>query len=108
MIRRKLQSRSGETLAEVLIAMLIVALASMLLVVMITTSGSIDITARNRDTRFYEGLSNAELHEDSTGNGKIVIKKDGVDIADFDVTLYGGSGLTSYEKAASDAEEGGS
>ena len=103
----KLSARSGETLAEVLIALLIVALSGMLLAVMVSTASAMDRQTRARDELFYKDLSHAETHtvEDGApaGTGRIVIEIDGTDTsAAVDVSVYGGNGLTSYEKKAGD------
>ena len=98
-LQEKLRSRSGETLAEVLIALLIIALSTMLLVVMINTAGSIDIATRGRDKTFYDALASAETHDGDGEHGKIKIAE-GVNTLDtIDVTVYGGNGLTAYGKA---------
>ena len=105
-IHKKMRSKSGETLAEVLVAMLIIAISTMLLVVMTNTAGSIDISTRKRDKVFYEELTRAETHTVAAGetaeNGKIIIKDaDGTGSdQEIDVTVYGGRGLISYEKKA--------
>ena len=111
-IHKKLNSHSGETLAEVLIALLIIALSTMLLVSMISTASSIDIAARNRDKIFYKDLTHAETHTTEEGTeaekGTINIISDEVELnKEIDVTFYGGNGLTSYEKAPSNESGGG-
>ena len=110
----KLRSQSGETLAEVLVALLIIALSGMLLAVMLSTAASMDIATRSRDKRFYEDLTRAETRSaaegEAAGGGTIVISEitDGgsVTLQEIEVTTYGGNGLTSYEKAAS-TDDGG-
>ena len=110
-IHKKLRSRAGETLAEVLVALLIIALSSMLLVVMYNVATSIDLATRARDKIFYEDLSRAETHSSApggaeAGSSKIQITDvtgvadltEGKLLKEFDVTTYGGNGLTSYEK----------
>ena len=98
---RKLKSRAGESLAEVLVAMLIVAFATMLLVVMISASASMDAAARKADKTFYEDLSGAETHtragEDAV-SGTVIIKNGAGLYQKVDVETFGGSGLTSYKK----------
>ena len=102
-INKKLRSQSGESLAEVLIAMLIIAISTMMMVVMFNTAGSIDIATRNRDETFYEELTHAETHTTADGetaeNGKVIIKDMDGSTTDqeIDVTVYGGKGLASYE-----------
>lgn len=110
-IHKKLHSHSGESLAEVLVALLIIALSSMLLVAMISTASSMDIATRNRDKIFYNDLTLAETQEDSgIGSGNILIideaSKDEID--KVPVTIYGGHGLISYKKSATANQGGGS
>ena len=101
-ILRKLRSHNGETLAEVLVALLIIVLAVMLLVSMVTTSGRIDIATRNHDEDFYDELSDAEKQETPLSSGaQIVISGEGIEDITIPVDLYGGDNLTSYAKGGS-------
>lgn len=102
-IHRKLRERSGETLVEVLIALLIIALSSFLLAVMVSTAGNIDMTTRNRDREFYEELTHADTRTVEEGgapkDGNVVIAVDGeADPIEVEVNVYGGVGLASYAK----------
>ena len=106
-IHRKLRSRSGETLAEVLIALLIISLSSMLLVVMISTAGRIDMATRARDKMFYEELNLAETHTGGTETTGTIKISGGSTDQYIEVTVYGGNGLTSYEKKAPTPVAGG-
>lgn len=113
---KKLNSRRGESLAEVLISMLIIALAVLLLAVMLSTAGSLDRQTRVRDGHFYEELTAAEIYDtyDEDGGAAVpsdpkidikIEKYDGTkwepdteagDIPPIDVDPYGGSHLLSY------------
>ena len=100
-IRSKLRARSGESLAEVLVALLIIALSSMLLAAMVQTAGGINISVRERDAAFYEELSDAEAHTGETAQGKVKISGQGLGPGgsiSVTVSTYGGDGLTSYQK----------
>ena len=96
-IHKKLRARSGETLAEVLVALLIIALSSALLLVMINTAASIDLKTRARDKTFYEDLTGAETHTGTAGSGEIAItvEDDSSFLLKIPVTTYGGNGMTS-------------
>lgn len=114
--RQKLTSRRGETLAEVLVAMLIIALAVLLLAATVTTAGGINMRTRARDAHFYAELSAAETRAayDETGaaaptprpyevsiqvylpNGSSGWVPDGT-AANVSVTLYGGDHLLTYQ-----------
>ncbi len=95
---KKWNSRRGETLTETLAALLLVALATALLVTMVTASFRLNAAARRNDAGFYEELSKAEAGEDE-GEGLIKIIVDGNPQSDVQVSVTGGgSALTSYER----------
>lgn len=56
----RLKRRAGESFSEVLVALLIVALASMLLASMYSASGAIDANVKKQDKDFYDELSAVE------------------------------------------------
>lgn len=62
MLKKKLRSSRGETLTEILAAILVCGFSIMLLVGMITTSMRINSSAREMDGVFYEALSDVETH----------------------------------------------
>lgn len=64
-MKRKLISRRGETLTEVLVAILVVSLSIVLLTGMVNASMSINAQMRKMDggeDGFYHSLANAETH----------------------------------------------
>ncbi len=102
----KLKNRAGETLAEVLVSILVIAFAVLLLASMVSASGSIDLSTRERDEKFYQDLTNAETHHRNEGSPVTVnvtvtwTPEDSVPI-DWtfkDVDVYGENGLASYAK----------
>ena len=99
---KKLRARSGETLAEVLVALLVIGMASLVLAVMVTTAGRMDSSVRQRDILFAEDLEKAEQKSEVRDDaGHITVKADGGSnsvTVTYDVTFYGGHGLTSYEE----------
>lgn len=54
------RAQRGETLVEVLVALLIVTLATLLLASIVSVSFSINLTARQKDEKFYNALSKVE------------------------------------------------
>ena len=48
----KLRSRSGESFAEVLVAILVIAMAALLMASMVSASGGIDMNTRRQDKDF--------------------------------------------------------
>ncbi len=97
---KKLRERSGETLVETLVAMLVIAFASLLLASMVSASGSIDISVREKDGDFYRGLSAAELKDgaETVADGKVIITYENDTTETYDVNAYKGDGLYSYKK----------
>lgn len=97
---KKWNSRRGETLTETLAALLLVALATALLVTMVTASFRLNAAARGNDARFYEELSAAEagVGGESENAGVVAIKAGG-ESWKVPVSVTGGGGtLTSYER----------
>lgn len=105
-LKNKLRSHRGESLAEVLVAMLIIALSVMLLAVMVTTAGSINMQTRLRDEQFYKELSAAETFGDYNGERAttektVLIKQTDTTVlspltVEQKVTLHGSDRLLSY------------
>lgn len=54
------RAQRGETLVEVLVALLIVTLATLLLASIVSVSFSVNLTARQKDEKFYKALSKVE------------------------------------------------
>ena len=69
------RAQRGETLAEVLVALLIVALATMLLASMVTVSAGINMTARRKDDAFYKALSTVETMGTATAEATMEIAR---------------------------------
>ena len=96
------RAQRGETLAEVLVAMLIVALSTMLLVTMVMTSARINIAAREKDKAFYEAVSKVEAMDTTSGKFNMLIEQTDPTTTDpavkATVTGYTSGGLTIYKK----------
>ena len=99
----KLRSRRGETFVEVLVALLIVALATMLLASMVTASGSIDANTREQDEKFYDAVSALESGEVDTAAGgtattgkKVTVNWDGTNV-EVNVDIYEQDGLKAWK-----------
>lgn len=101
----KLRSRAGETLVEILVALLIIALASILMVGMYSASTSIDKSARDQDKRLYESLSAVEGGTATKLTTITEITLDDTDTSGKDVTIkvdvYEDGAFTAYRKAVS-------
>ena len=61
----KLTSRRGETLVEILVAVLIIALASGMFASLYSASMNINLTARREDEAFYKAVGDLENMIDS-------------------------------------------
>lgn len=99
MLKRKLRSSRGETLTEILAAILVCAFSIMLLVGMIATSMNINRQARELDQEFYAALSHVETHVFSAADDPCVVKLTGgagVTSLTLNVQSYTENGLTIY------------
>lgn len=111
MLKQKLLAHRGETLTEVLVAILVCGFSILLLVGMITTSMGINRTARELDAGadgtggFYGGLSDAETHVFETGDDACTVKFTGTGVPS-EITLSArcytadNAGLTVYGEVA--------
>ena len=87
-MKKKLTSRRGETLTEVLVAILVVSMSIVLLTGMVNASMSINYQMRELDggeDGFYQSLADAETHVfDHTQDDLIPIKATGPSVIAFD------------------------
>lgn len=104
---RKVKNRRGETLTEVLVALLVVTLSICLLTVMVNTSMSINAQMRQADSGddgFYPALSDAETHVfDENADESVTVRLTGgpsaLTLGDvYAYTAEGLGGLTVYGK----------
>ena len=66
---KKLKSKSGETLVEILIAILIIALSAGLFASMYTASANINRSAREKDEKIYDAVGQLEDFIGSANGG---------------------------------------
>lgn len=107
MLKQKLLARRGETLVEVLVAILVCGVSITMLVGMVMTSMSINQAAREMDSGadgnggFYGALSHVETHVFDGGDSTCQVKLTG---GGSDITLYARSytedGLSVYGEVA--------
>lgn len=105
---KKLRSKKGETLAEVLVGILIIAVSTSLFLGMVSVSSHINRSAREADIRFYRAMTHLECfetEEDSVDSqtGSLRVEGDGVSGA-LKVRLFYGDGMASYRLDEGDAE----
>ena len=102
----KLGSRRGETLAEVLAALLVMGLSVMMMVGMVTAAVKINQDTRKMDRKFFEAVTGAETIRKTSPDGKINIQENIQEDAksvDLEITYYGQEGhkLISYRRKTS-------
>jgi len=96
-LHKKLNSRRGETLVEVLAAILLCTISVALLVSGVMASVQINRKARQSDRGFYEALSAAEQKNGTpVGSGSVLVRASGITDVIFDVEFYGDDSLYSY------------
>ena len=98
---RKLRSKSGETLAEVLVAILVVAVSASLFLGMVAVSARINRQAVKADARFYKAMSLLECFEAEEGaveqrSGSLRVEGSGV-AEELPVTVFYGDDMVSYQ-----------
>ena len=84
-MKKKLQSRSGETLSEALISVLIVSLASVMLATMISAASSMNIRTKNYDEALDKALIG--MTSDSSTPGTVTMTFDDTTTVTFDVNV---------------------
>lgn len=77
MLKQKLRSSRGETLTEILAAILVCGFSIMLLVGMMTTSMSINRKTRGMDEEFYQALTEVETHTFTAADPGCTVKLSG-------------------------------
>ncbi len=98
---RKLRSKSGETLAEVLVAILVVAVSASLFLGMVAVAARINRQAVKADARFYKAMSLLECFEAEEGaveqrSGSLWVEGSGVS-EELPVTVFYGDDMVSYQ-----------
>lgn len=100
---RKLRSRRGETLVEVMASIVIGALSVALLFGCVMASSRIDSAAARMDRDYYAGLSDAEAQSAPAAGagGTVTVENGGIagTGVTVDVNVYGGAGMYSYRVA---------
>lgn len=106
---KKLRNNRGETLVEVMAAILISALSVALLFSCVTASFDMDKDAKELDKKHYEALTAAETYTE--GGGKYPKQTGTVSVTNKAITdptkspkevsveIYGGAGMYSYKRA---------
>lgn len=94
-LNKKLRSQRGETLVELLAAILISSLSVAMLLGGVTVSANLGRQADTADAYFYETLTAAEKRQTPVASGSIELTE-GITSFSIPVRVYGGEGLYSY------------
>ena len=95
-MKKKLLSRRGETIAEVLVAVLLIMIASAAFAAMVSSASTVNATAEAQDEKLYTAFSAAELQADETGTAGTVTV---TGVEPFDVYYYSDSDGNLYSYA---------
>lgn len=100
---KKLRDDRGETLVEVLAAILVASLSVALLFSCVMASSDLDVKAKSVDEDYYQALSAADGQEGASSSGQVTISsKDKENVSkDMTIDIYGGEGLYSYRRTGS-------
>jgi Tfp pilus assembly protein PilV len=103
LIKNRISSKKGESLAEVLIGVLIIAVALLLLSSMIMSASKLVDTGQKEMKEFYNGISNLDQKNSNTEIGNTVVTvtySDGFKNRNINITTYKdkATGLKVYEK----------
>lgn len=101
---KKIKSKKGETLVEVLVGILIIAFAAALFAGMYSATGNINMIAREQDAALYSAVADLEQKkEDSSakkeGGNVQITDEGGNNIGSVEVDVWSEDGMTSYKKA---------
>ena len=77
MLRRKLHSRSGETMMETLVAIAIILVSSAVMLTMILAAGRVNSRAAARDQQLYQAVSQAEAGHGPGGSASLAVSVNG-------------------------------
>lgn len=100
MMRRKLNSQSGETLVEALASILIAFLSVTMLFFCVIAAGRMDKGTVESDKTYYEALAAAETAGDAnktSDSGTVTVTPNGAPFT-IDIDFYGKDGLYSYRR----------
>lgn len=97
MMRRKLNSQSGETLVEALASILIAFLSVTMLFFCVIAAGRMDKGTVESDKTYYEALAAAETAGEKAGSGTVTVTANGAPFT-IDIDFYGKDGLYSYRR----------
>lgn len=98
---KKLSSHKGESFAEILIAIVIVALGCVVIATLYTSAMSMNLRASQQDDQYYESLSQMEQMFDGTSDvtGKAVITEtDSGTKLKVTIQIYGDDSNSAYRR----------
>lgn len=100
---KKLLSKRGTTITEVLVSILITALSAAMLAMMITTAVNMTKQANDASVKLFDELTVSELQDGTADFGKVYFSVEGSAVGNISVELFAkdDGALTSYKKAVS-------
>ena len=104
---KKTTSRKGETLVELLVSILLIALSVALLLGMYQASGRINQTAREMDEKLNQSVTEAGNRTGESQKGTVTFEFDeGVpdENGEIEVEIYSNESVTAYSKSPSPSE----
>jgi hypothetical protein len=103
---KKLKNKKGETIVELLAAILVGTLSVALLAAGIAAAGHIESQADQSDTEFYEALSEAEAKTTPSISGAVATVREGARTVSIPIDVYGSDGVWSYRASQSESGVG--
>ena len=98
-MKKKLLSRRGETIAEVLVAILLIMLASAAFAAMVSSASKVNAKAAAQDVKLYDALSAAEkktASADATVSSSVTVEPSVGSNFTIGVTYYSDADGTLY------------
>ncbi len=94
-ITEKLRSEKGETLAEILVAVLVAALGCLVAAVTLSAAFRLNLFAKESDQNYYGAVTETENGGPSGENLNVYITGEDGSVVEAETDRYGG-GFTSY------------
>ncbi len=88
-VQAKLKSQKGETLVELVAAILVATLSVAMLMGGVAVSVRIDKKGKEMDARFYQTLTEVESRKHQVSKAAISVKENGIEQAQIPVHVYG-------------------
>lgn len=98
-MRKLRRSRRGESYAELLISILIIALAALLLASMAFASANLNRTAKKMDEELYAAVTDVGNGAGEARKGKVEFEIEGKEKGTLDVDVFTSGNLSAYSRS---------